>query len=46
MAAERKTKKGKEATPEQVTEEESLKRVKSFPKRKENLIAAVKKSKN
>jgi hypothetical protein len=36
----------KKSSPEQVSAEESLKRMKRFAERKENFIAAIKKSKN
>jgi hypothetical protein len=34
------------STPEQISSEEALKRMKSFSKRKEKFIAAIKKSQN
>ena len=46
MTAGKKQKAEKESTAEQITAEESLKRMKSFLKRKENFIGAAKKSKN
>jgi len=46
MATGKKPEPKKESSSEQVSADESLKRMKTFPKRKENLIAAVKKSKN
>jgi hypothetical protein len=36
----------KSSTPEQVSPEEALKRMKSFSERKEKFIAAIKKSQN
>lgn len=40
------TKNGQKASPEKVTAQEALKRVKGFAKRKEKFIAAIKESKN
>ncbi len=42
----RSIKKSKSDSPEQVSADEALKRMKSFAKRKEKFVAAVKKSKN
>jgi hypothetical protein len=42
----RKSSKKKHSSPEQVTPEEALARMKSFSDRKERFIAAIKKSKN
>jgi hypothetical protein len=36
----------KSSSPEQVTPEESLKRMKAFTERKERFVAAIKKSQN
>jgi hypothetical protein len=44
--SKRSIKKPKTDLPEQISAEESLKRMKSFAERKEKFVAAVKKSKN
>jgi hypothetical protein len=46
MKRTEKKSKRQSSTPEQISPEEALKRMKSFKDRKENFVAAIKKSQN